>query len=48
MLLNRLGNFYFEREEYCKALKSYKEGLDIERKVVSVGDIHLHAREAST
>ena len=34
MLLNRIGNFHFEREDLDAALSAYHEGLEIERKVL--------------
>jgi tetratricopeptide (TPR) repeat protein len=34
MLLNRLGNFHFDRGDFDQALTAYEEGLQIERRVL--------------
>mmetsp|Transcript_65852 Transcript_65852/g.73475 ORF Transcript_65852/g.73475 Transcript_65852/m.73475 type:complete len:110 (-) Transcript_65852:3546-3875(-) len=34
MLYNRIGNFHFELKNFDEALKAYKKGLRIERKVL--------------
>jgi tetratricopeptide (TPR) repeat protein len=57
MLLNRIGNFHFEREDLDSAIRAYHEGLEIERKVLepdhpniivtlsNLGEIHRQRSE---
>ena len=59
MVLNRIGNFHFEREHFDEAFKAYSKGLEVERMALekdhpnivvtlcNLGEIHRQKKEWS-